>query len=56
MFEASFNLFTEMPFEIHSFGVSRLEEFNSELNPKLFAIIADFSKQEIGTSRLELVS
>ena len=43
MFEGSSKLLTEISFEMHWFGISRLD----------FSIFSDFSKQEVGTSRFE---
>ena len=43
MFEGSSKLLTEISFEIHGFGISRLEE-----------ILLDFSEQEVGPSRFNL--
>ena len=43
MFEGSSKLLTEISFEIHGFGISRLEE-----------ILLDFSGQEVVTSRFLL--
>ena len=56
MFEGCSYLLTEMSFEIHSFETSRLEEINPALDLNLFVIRAEFSEQEIGTSRSKLAS
>ena len=53
MFEGSFNSLTEISSEIISFGIWRLEQTNSELDPNLAIIILDFFEQEIGTSRFK---
>ena len=50
MFQGHSNLLTETS-EIFSFGISRLEETNSDLFPKLFVRALDFFEKKIKTKK-----